>query len=132
MMPGSRSRATVVLLCVFTAGILAGIFYERHLSARANRPMSPEEHHRAAMTEMGEILELDEQQTERVHAILAERQLIVQAKWEELRPEVTRAMNEVNMEIAELLRPDQRRRFHEWLNRRAEEHRRVTPVPHER
>lgn len=82
--------------------------------------MAAAEAHEAVMAELREELELDDEQVEQIHAITVKHQEVVQETWEELRPEVQSAMRQVHVEIAELLRPDQRVRFHEWLMRRRE------------
>ena len=53
-------------------------------------------------------------------------------KWEELRPEVQNAMRQVHTDIGELLHPEQRGRFHEWLIRRREQHLQHQMIPSER
>lgn len=120
-MMGPRVRAGAVLLFVFAAGVFAGLFFERHHWAPTSAAMSVAAEHEAAIAELKEVVGLDDEQVEQVHAILAERQQIVQHMWEQLRPEVQSAMRQVHNEIAELMRPDQRERFHDWLTRRREQ-----------
>jgi hypothetical protein len=120
-MMGPRVRAGVVLLFVFALGVLIGTAFERHRSAPPLATMSAAEEHEAAMVELREVVGLDDEQVAQVHAILAERQQIVQQTWEQFRPEVQAAMRQVHIEIAKLLRPDQRERFHDWLTRRREQ-----------
>lgn len=118
-----RVVAGIVLLFVFVLGALAGVFVERHhyhSVARSGGP-SAAEVHEAAMAEMNEALGLDEEQIEQIHAVLARHQQLVQRTWEQVRPEVQNAMREVHIEIAELLRPEQRERYHEWLSQQREE-----------
>lgn len=119
-MMGPRVRAGAVLLFVFAAGVFSGLFFERHHWAPTSAAMSTAAEHEAAIAELKEVVGLDDEQVEQVHAILAERQQIVQHMWEQLRPEVQSAMRRVHTEIAELLRPDQRPAFHDWLTRRRE------------
>ena len=132
-MLGPRIRAGAVLLFIFALGILAGVAYERHQAVRPLATMSAADEHEAAMAELQELLELDEDQVAQIHKILAERQQMVQRKWEQLRPEVQNAMRQVHIDIAELLHPDQRERFHDWLMRRREQNQgRHQPIPRER
>jgi Spy/CpxP family protein refolding chaperone len=112
---GPRLRAGLALASVFTLGVLAGVALERYRSGRGS-----EVEHEAVMTELVEELELDPVQVERIHAVFAKHREVVQQSWEELRPEVQSAMRDVHFEIAELLTPEQRRRFHEWLMQRRE------------
>ncbi len=125
-------RAGAVLLFVFAAGVLTGIIFEHKHSFHRSPPMSAEEEHEAAMAELREVLELDDHQVAQIHAILAERRQHVQLMWEQLRPEVQNAMRHVHKEIAELLRPDQRKRFHDWLIKRQAEHGSAPLIPQER
>ncbi len=120
-MIGPRFRAGLVLLFVFAAGVLAGMFFERHHALSLHASMSPADLHAAAMVDMREALDLDDRQVEQIHAIMSERQQLVEHLWEQLRPEVQSAMREVHAEIADLLRPDQRERFHSWLAERREQ-----------
>ncbi len=131
-MMGPRVRAGAVLLFIFALGALAGVAYERHLAARPRATMSAADEHEAAIAELQELLELDEDQVAQIHRILAERQQMVQLKWEQLRPEVQDAMRQVHIDIAELLHPDQRGRFHDWLIRRREQHLQQQMIPPER
>jgi len=120
-MIGQRLRAAVVLAFVFALGALAGIAYDRHHSGPLPATLSAAEVHEAAMAELREAVGLDDQQIAQIHAIMAERQEVVQQAWERLRPEVVAAMSEVHAEIAELLRPEQRQAYHEWLTHRHQE-----------
>lgn len=118
---GPRARAAVVVSTVFAAGFLTGMVFERHDAVPATAAMSPAEEHDAAMDELQELLELDSEQVAQIHAILVDRQKLVETMWEQFRPEVQTAMRQVHVDIANLLRPDQRERFHEWLTRRRAE-----------
>jgi len=131
-MMGPRVRAGGVLLFIFALGVLAGVAYERHFVARPLLTMSAADEHEAAITELRELLDLDEEQVAQIHRILAERQQLVQRKWEELRPEVQNAMRQVHTDIGELLHPDQRGRFHEWLIQRRKQHLQHQMIPSER
>jgi hypothetical protein len=111
-------RAAVVLAFVFALGALTGIFVDRHHLAPASTGLSAEAVHNAAMSELRAALDLDEEQMDQIHGILARHQDEVQQAWETLRPELQTAMQGVHFEIAELLRPDQRTRYHEWLSER--------------
>jgi len=133
-MTGQRLWAAVALLFMFSFGALAGAFYERHHAVRlsASVELTGAEMHAAAMAELEEVLGLDAAQLEQIHAILTRRQDLVQQVWEEVRPEVQSAMLEVHAEIADLLRPEQRSAYHEWLNSKRDESGtdRVLIIPH--
>ena len=145
-MIGPRVRATLVLVVVFATGGLAGVAFERHRAAfpPAAPPSTPspssisssissstvsttssgagaspaELVHAATMAELERELELDEKQVEQILRLLVDRQKLIQRHWEQLRPEVHAAMQEVHREIAELLRPDQVTAYHRWLQER--------------
>lgn len=122
-MIGPRPRATLVLLFVFAAGMFAGVAVDRHvLNPSAVLVLGSPEEYEAAMTDLIEVVGLDDRQIRQVHEILANRQATVQAMWEQLRPEVQGAMLDVHADIAALLRPDQVERFHEWLASRGGHH----------
>lgn len=120
-MIGPRLRAGVVLLFVFSAGGLAGAAFDRHHHGPRPVVLSEAEQHEAAIAELRDVIGLDDQQMERVHAILAERQEVVQQMWEQLRPEVQSAMVDVHNEFAEVMRPEQRVLFEEWIQRRLDQ-----------
>ena len=120
-MIGPPVRAAGVLLCVFAAGVLAGMFVERHsaypmTAASAPMPVS----HETTMAELRKVLELDDRQAAAIERVFTEHQQIVQQAWEELRPEVQEAMFEVHQEILGLIRSDQQVRFRLWLRQRHE------------
>lgn len=108
-------RATVVLVVVFALGAFAGAAFERHHRTAPAAGVSVISTHAEAMSELREILELDEAQTAQIHALLSENQVVVQRMWEQLRPEVQQAMTRVHEQVAAVLRPDQQQRFHEWI-----------------
>ena len=116
-----RIRAGAVVAFVFAAGVLCGMLIERHRTGSIPARASVADEHAAAMAELEREVGLDDEQIERVEAILARHREIVRESWEQFRPEVQTAMRQVHVEIAEMLRPEQRARFHEWLMRRREE-----------
>jgi Spy/CpxP family protein refolding chaperone len=123
---GPATRASIVLVAVFGLGAVAGYALHDHLGASAPPHLaaapSGAEVHEAAMSELREVLDLDDAQVAQIHALMAERQETVQRIWEQLRPEVQQAMTEVHEDIARLLRPEQRQRFHQWLQQQRQLH----------
>ena len=125
--------AAAVLLSVFVAGAVTGIFIDRHHLLPVPARGASMDEHVAAMNELRDELGLSEEQVAQIHEILAKHQQAVHATWEQLRPEMQSEMRKVHEEIAELLAPEQRKRFHEWMLRRAqEEHGSGRIVIHER
>ena len=133
-MTAQRVTAGLVLLSVFSLGAFVGVFIDRHHGPSAAAGVSPDDVHEAAMAELRDELGLDEEQIRQVHLIMANRQQLVERVWEQLRPELVAAMNEVHVEIAALLRPEQRERFHVWLEQRRLEAERagqgIRVIPH--
>lgn len=129
-----RVLAGVVLVSTFSLGAVTGIFIDRHVAISVSHDeLSPNEIHEAATAQMQEVLQLDDEQLAKVHAILADRQELVQRAWEEMRPQVQEAMREVHIEIADLLTPEQRERYHAWLaeqRRQLEDEGDVFIIPH--
>ena len=120
-MSSQRLRAVVVLLFVFALGGLTGVFLDRHHFVPSPLELSAEALHNAAMSELQMALNLDDDQMAQIHAVLARHQDEVQTAWEALRPEVLSAMQNVHVEIADLLRPEQRDLYHVWLAKRLEQ-----------
>jgi hypothetical protein len=58
---------------------------------------------------------LDETQARTVREILARHQSSVDSAWRAVRPNVHRAIGAAQMEIAMVLRPDQRPRYLRWV-----------------
>ncbi len=114
-------RAVAVLVCVFVLGALTGVFVDRHHLLAPQGMSTAEMVHNEAMGELREVLDLDDRQMEQIHAVLARHQEEVQKAWEALRPEVQTAMQGVHVEIAALLRPEQRALYHDWLTERQRE-----------
>lgn len=119
---GPRVRAGIVLAVFFALGVLAGVALEKHRSVVSAETRALPSAHETAMADLRDTLDLDDDQAAQIEAIMAKNREAVQRAWEQLRPEVQAAMGQVHSEIAEVLRPDQRERFHDWLMRRREEH----------
>ena len=72
-------------------------------------------HHEAALRDLRQSVGLDDEQMQRVHEIFARNQGVVRAAWRAVQPEIEIAMEKVHREVADLLEPEQRRRYHDWL-----------------
>ena len=114
-------RAGVALVAVFALGTIAGVFYERHYGERTVTTSTPSSSHDAAMSELRNDVGLDDEQIAQVHEILARHHDVVERSWRQLRPEVQNAIRQVHVDIADILRPEQRERFHSWLQRRRQQ-----------
>ena len=81
-------------------------------------------HHEAVLQDLQQSVGLDDAQIEQVHAVFVRHQSIVEVTWEAVRPQIEIALEKAHREVAELLGPEQRARYHEWLvARRAGAHR---------
>ena len=113
-MRGAWVRGAFLLVIVLAAGVALGIWYERHAlaSAAAGSPMEPARMMEVFDRELG----LDSAQHAGVARVLAQRQAQIDSAWSALRPAVRAAVDSTQMEIAILLRPDQRAKFMKLLS----------------
>jgi hypothetical protein len=116
------TRAVVALGCVFAFGAGIGMVLQHHVFEAHGASSSGQRLHDATMGELRHRLHLDDEQVEQIDAMFAEHQETVHHIWSQMRPEVETAMQRVHAEIGELLRPDQRQLFHEWLMDQRELH----------
>ena len=108
----TRVRAIGSLAAVFVLGGAAGIATDRAWAARQSSALMSDE---ALIAAMRRELALDSTQEQQVRAILARHQREVDSAWTQIRPNVHAAIGMAQMEIAMLLRPDQRQRFRDWI-----------------
>jgi hypothetical protein len=113
----ARSRVLLALSGVFAFGCALGVAGDRlwlapRPAAVAANPMESAD---ALVAVMQREVGLDESQARSVRAILARHQSSVDSAWRAVRPNVHRAIGEAQMEIAVLLRPDQRARYLRWV-----------------
>jgi ATP-dependent 26S proteasome regulatory subunit len=107
MIPSSV-KAFIVLLAVLAAGIVLGRTYERRTVERASAsPMNPDN----VMRVLEAQLALDSVQRVTIKAILTRRQSAIDAAWRTIQPGVRAAVDSSQMEIVDVLRPEQRTKF---------------------
>jgi Spy/CpxP family protein refolding chaperone len=110
----SGVKALLVLLAVLVAGIVIGRTYERRTIARTSAsPMSPGN----VMRVMEQQLALDSAQRVQIRAILSRRQSAIDQAWRSVQPSVRAAVDSSQMEIVDVLRPEQRTKFLLLLHR---------------
>jgi hypothetical protein len=110
----SGAKALVVLLAVLAAGIVIGRTYERRTIARsAASPMNPD----TVMRVLEQQLALDSGQRASIRAILSRRQSAIDEAWRSVQPSVRAAVDSSQMEIVDVLRPEQRTKFLLLLHR---------------
>jgi xanthosine utilization system XapX-like protein len=100
-------RATVLLLITFTAGVMVGVAYDRHL-APAHAPPADA---RQLVAHLERELKLDSAQRVAMAAILARHQGAVDSAWRTLQPHVGATLDSVHREMMAVLTPEQRARF---------------------
>lgn len=113
----ARARAIVALSGVFVLGAAAGITANQVWLARSPAAVTsnPMESADALVALMRREVGLDAQQARAVRAILERHQQAVDSAWRAVRPNVHRAIDMAKMEIAMVLRPDQRERYMRWV-----------------
>jgi hypothetical protein len=110
----SGAKALVVLLAVLAAGIVIGRTYERRIITRsAASPMNPD----MVMRVLEQQLALDSGQRASIRAILSRRQSAIDEAWRSVQPSVRAAVDSSQMEIVDVLRPEQRTKFLLLLHR---------------
>jgi hypothetical protein len=110
----SGAKALVVLLAVLAAGIVIGRTYERRIITRsAASPMNPD----TVMRVLEQQLALDSGQRASIRAILSRRQSAIDEAWRSVQPSVRAAVDSSQMEIVNVLRPEQRTKFLLLLHR---------------
>jgi hypothetical protein len=110
----SGAKALVVLIAVLAAGVVIGRTYERRTIARsAASPMNPD----TVMRVLEQQLALDSGQRASIRAILSRRQSAIDEAWRSVQPSVRAAVDSSQMEIVNVLRPEQRTKFLLLLHR---------------
>ena len=113
----ARNRVLVGLVGVFAFGVALGVTADRFWllprpPAAAPNPMESAE---VLVAVMQREVGLDEAQVRTVRLILARHQSSVDSAWRAVRPNVHKAIDAAKMEIALVLRPDQRVRYLRWV-----------------
>ena len=110
----SAVKAFLVLLAVLAAGFVIGRPYERRTVAQASAsPMSPDN----VMRVLEQQLALDSAQRAQIRAILSRRQSAIDEAWRSVQPSVRAAVDSSQMEIVNVLKPEQRTKFLLLLHR---------------
>ena len=113
----ARARVLVAFVGVFAFGAALGVAADRVWFAprRAVVAADPMRSADALVAVMQREVGLDEAQARTVRQILARHQSSVDSAWQAMRPNVHRAIGEAQMEIALVLRPEQRVRYLRWV-----------------
>lgn len=113
----ARARAFAALVGVLVVGMTLGVVTDRAWMARrpAAASQDPMASADALVAVMRREVGLDDGQTREIRGILARHQASVDSAWRAVRPNVHRAIGLAQMEIATVLRPDQRERYLRWV-----------------
>ena len=113
MIPAS-AKAILVLIAVDAAGIVVGRTYERRFTERMSAsPMDPDR----VMRVLDRELALDSTQRVSIRAVFSRRQAAIDSSWRSVQPSVRAAVDSSQMEIVDILRPEQRTKFLALLHR---------------
>ena len=107
-----RAQALLALVAVLVLGAAAGVAGDRAWIASRNSSVASTE---TLITAMREHVGIDTLQERQVRAVLARHQRAVDSAWGQVRPNVHAAINAAQMDIAMLLRDDQRSRYLSWI-----------------
>ena len=113
----ARGRVLAAFVGVFAFGAASGVAADRLWLAprRAVVAADPMTSADALVAVMQREVGLDEAQARTVRQILARHQSSVDSAWQAMRPNVHRAIGAAQMEIAMVLRADQRARYLRWV-----------------
>ena len=113
----ARARVLIAFAGVFAFGGALGIAADRVWLVPRPAPVAadPMTSADALVAVMQREVGLDEAQARTVRQILARHQSSVDSAWRAVRPNVHRAIGAAQMEIAMVLRADQRARYLRWV-----------------
>jgi len=102
-------KGTMLLLCVFLVGGVAGFMVGRMPRTRVmtTNPMEPH----MFVDRLESDLQLDTAQRAAILAIMTRRQSTIDSAWRTLQPSVRATIDSAQMDIVRVLRPDQRTRY---------------------
>jgi len=114
----SRTSAALILILTFVMGGIAGgvthHVYQNHIAASSTKSPSQPSSQRITGV-MGTYLDLDDQQKEELKTIISLSRDRYRALSQQFRPQYEVIRNETRQQIRNMLRPDQRARFEEFL-----------------
>jgi len=110
----TRTRAVGVIAVAFICGILIGVAADHAYLLHARRLMPshfPGRVPRMFVDHITRTLDLTPEQRKTVEQILERRRARVASIWTNVRPQITREIEETNAEIEKILTPEQREKF---------------------
>ena len=113
-------KGKILVFAVFFIGIATGIiimnFYETRVAGMTDTRESRDRGARGDISKVHDYLALDQQQRERVNAILEEGRTEVRQLRMESRPKIQAIEENTQSRIREVLNPDQLKRYEEFRN----------------
>ena len=112
-----RARLRPILiatLLVLTGGVLA-LLLERIIVQHAAGSTAAA--HDSVVAHMDSTLRLTRAQRDSIHAIFAHHQSTVDSAWRSINHRMHATIDSVHRQMEQVLEPDQRRAFHEWMRR---------------
>jgi hypothetical protein len=122
----NRSKAALIVIAAFVAGVMIGVAGDRFALLRSGQLYPRRAVAFAAshvVDRLGRDLELSDTQKRDVRAIVDRHHARIDAAWSNVRPQVKREIDAATAEIEAVLTPEQRTKFRE-LRVKAEQRRR--------
>ena len=110
-------RGVLGATALLVIGAVAGIAVDRTLIQPAATGHVGGGAHGSLIASLRNELDLDANQLDTVQAIMRHHQQQVNHTWAVIRPAMQATVDSVERQIAEVLRPEQRDRFHAWFAR---------------
>ena len=109
----NKSKAILVVVLVFVAGIVVGAVGMRQVARRVVQRalLHPEAIQQRIGADLNRRLELDQEQRQKVNAILADTQSQLRELRRRNQPEFFQIMSNAQVEISAVLSPEQREKF---------------------
>ncbi|MDX1394453.1 MAG: hypothetical protein R3195_08680 [Gemmatimonadota bacterium] len=111
-----RTSSTLGGLALVLFGVAIGIAGDRLiLSHHGGTVDHAEQQHEMALGHFQQLFDLDDAQVRQIDSIFRRHQTTVTESWSSLQPHLRTAIESVHNSMFAVLRPDQRERFHAWL-----------------
>ena len=115
-MLSQRTSSTLGGLALVLFGVALGIAGDRLvLSHHGGSVTHTERQHEMALGHFQQLFDLDDGQVRQIDSIFRRHQTTVTESWSSLQPRLRTAIESVHHSMFEVLRPEQRERFHAWL-----------------
>jgi Spy/CpxP family protein refolding chaperone len=110
----SKARAVLGALSLIVLGAVLGIALDRHLHSSDGRGPTAALHD-MTMSSLDERLDLTAEQRRQIDSIVGARHNSLRNAWQMLHSQLGAAVDTVHAEVEDVLTPEQRIAFREWL-----------------